>query len=147
MVRLGGWFENVAPSTPHTFEVRAVVDGGEVSLGIGDLHVMLKGQAMNAQDSFDGLIPCVDTISPHLLGHLIASIDEDIVSLDTHIPMTVSLNDTVYDIYELGRMIVPLVETSAYLSPEQARYTRITEDEASVRVTEDGGIRLTEGNV
>lgn len=147
MVRLGGWFENVAPSTPHTFEVRAVVDGGEVSLGIGDLHVMLKGQAMNAQDSFDGLIPCVDTISPYLLGHLIASIDEDVVSIDTHIPMPIVLNDTVYDAYQLGRLIASMNETEARLSAEQVRYTRITEDADSVRVTEDGGIRLTEGNV
>lgn len=145
MVRLGGWFENVAPSTPHTFEVKAVVSAGTASIGIGDLHVLLKGQAMNASDKFDGSITLTDDITPFLLGRLIASLTESTVTLDLHRPMAVTVNDTIYT-YTLGRLIAPLTETEVRLSAMLVQYTRITEDEESVRVTEDGGIRLTEGN-
>lgn len=135
MVRLGGWFENIAPSTPHTFEVRAVVDGGEVSLGIGDLHVMLKGQAMNAQDSFDGLITCVDDISPYLLGRLIASIEESELSLDTQIPIPITLNDTTYT-YSLGRLIASMSEGSVDITMAFVQMALISEDEAFAFVDE-----------
>ena len=135
MVRLGGWFENVAPSTPHTFEVRALVDGGEVSLGIGDLHVMLKGQAMNAQDSFDGLITCVDDISPYLLGRLIASIEESAVSLATQTPIPITLNDTTYT-YSLGRLIASMSEGSVDITMAFVQMALISEDEAFAFVDE-----------
>jgi hypothetical protein len=135
MVRLGGWFENVAPSTPHTFEVRALVDGGEVSLGIGDLHVLLKGQAMNAQDSFDGLISCADDISPYLLGRLIASIEESAVSLATQTPIPITLNDTTYT-YSLGRLIASMSEGSVDITMAFVQMALISEDEAFAFVDE-----------
>lgn len=144
-VHLGGWFENVEPSISHKFEVRAVVSAGTASIGIGDLHVLLKGQAMNASDKFDGSITLTDEITPFLLGRLIASLTESTVTLDLQRPMAVTVNDTIYT-YTLGRLIVPLTETEARLSAEQVRYTRISEDEEFIRVTEDSGIRLTEGN-
>ena len=144
-VHLGGWFENVEPSISHKFEVRAVVSSGTATIGIGDLHVLLKGQAMNASDKFDGTITLTDDITPFLLGRLIASLTESTVTLDLHRPLAVTVNDTIYT-YTLGRLIAPLTETEARLSAEQVRYTRITEDEEYVRITEDGGIRLTEGN-
>lgn len=146
MVRLGGWFKDVTPSVPHTFEVKAVVDGGTATIGIEDLHVLLKGQAMNASDAFDGTITLTDEITPYLLGRLIASLTESTVTLDLHRPLTVTVNDTIYT-YTLGRLIAPLTETEVRLSAMLVQYTRITEDEEFVRVTEDGGIRLTEGNV
>lgn len=139
-----GWFKDVTPSVPHTFEVKAVVSGGTATIGIEDLHVMLKGQAMNASDSFSGLIACEDNISPYLLGRLIASIEESALSLDTQIPIPITLNDTIYT-YSLGRLIASMSETEMRLSFTQDKYTRITEDAESVRITEDGGIRLTEG--
>jgi hypothetical protein len=144
-VHLGGWFENVEPSISHKFEVRAVVSAGTASIGIGDLHVLLKGQAMNASDKFDGSITLTDDITPFLLGRLIASLTESTVTLDLHRPMAVTVNDTIYT-YSLGRLIAPLTETSVSLTAMLVQYTRITEDEEYVRVTEDGGIRLTEGN-
>ena len=145
MVRLGGWFKDVTPSVPHTFEVKAVVDGGTATIGIEDLHVLLKGQAMNASDKFDGTITLTDEITPFLLGRLIASLTESTVTLDLHRPLAVTVNDTIYT-YTLGRLIAPLTETEVRLSAMLVQYTRITEDEESVRITEDGGIRLTEGN-
>ena len=144
MVRLGGWFKDVTPSVPHTFEVKAVVNGGTATIGIEDLHVLLKGQAMNASDTFDGTITLTDDITPYLLGRLIASLTESTVTLDLHTPLAVTVNDTIYP-HTLGRLIAPLTETEARLSATQVRYTRITEDEETVRITEDGGIRLTEG--
>ena len=145
-VHLGGWFENVEPSISHKFEVRAVVSSGTATIGIGDLHVLLKGQAMNASDKFDGTITLTDDITPFLLGRLIASLTESTVTLDLHRPLAVTVNDTIYT-YTLGRLIAPLTETSVSLTAMLVQYTRITEDEEYVRVTEDGGIRLTEGNV
>ena len=144
-VHLGGWFENVEPSVSHKFEVRAVVSAGTATIGIGDLHVLLKGQAMNASDKFDGTITLTDDITPFLLGRLIASLTESTVTLDLHRPLAVTVNDTIYT-YSLGRLITSMSETEMRLSATQVRYTRITEDEESVRITEDGGIRLTEGN-
>lgn len=138
MVRLGGWFENVAPSTPHTFEVRAVVDGGEVSLGIGDLHVMLKGQAMNAQDSFDGLITLTDEITPYLLGRLIASLTESTVTLDLHRPMAVTVNDTIYT-YTLGRLIAPLTEGTVSLRLAFKPFA-IVSDDGLYAIVDDSGM-------
>jgi len=138
MVRLGGWFENVAPSTPHTFEVRAVVDGGEVSLGIGDLHVLLKGQAMNASDSFDGTITLTDDITPFLLGRLIASLTESTVTLDLHRPMAVTVNDTIYT-YTLGRLIAPLTEGTVSLRLAFKPFA-IVSDDGLYAIVDDSGM-------
>ena len=135
MVRLGGWFKDVTPSVPHTFEVKAVVDGGTATIGVEDLHVLLKGQSMNASDSFSGLIACADNISPYLLGRLIASIEESALSLDTQIPIPITLNDTIYT-YTLGRLIAPLSEDAVDITMTFVQMALISEDEAFVFVDE-----------
>jgi hypothetical protein len=135
MVRLGGWFKDVTPSVPHTFEVKAVVSGGTATIGIEDLHVMLKGQAMNASDSFSGLIPCEDNISPYLLGRLIASIEESALSLDTQAPIPITLNDTTYT-YQLGRLIASMSEGSVDITMAFVQMALISEDEAFAFVDE-----------
>ena len=137
-VHLGGWFENVEPSTPHTFEVRALVDGGEVSLGIGDLHVLLKGQAMNASDTFDGTITLTDDITPFLLGRLIASLTESTFTLDSHRPMAVTVNDTIYT-YTLGRLIAPLEEGTVSLRLALKPFA-IVSDDGLFTIVDDSGM-------
>ena len=135
MVRLGGWFKDVTPSVPHTFEVKAVVDGGTATIGVEDLHVLLKGQSMNASDSFSGLIPCTDNISPYLLGRLIASIEESALSLDTQIPIPITLNDTTYT-YSLGRLIASMSEDAVDITMTFVQMALISEDEAFAFVDE-----------
>lgn len=138
MVRLGGWFENVAPSTPHTFEVKAVVSAGTASIGIGDLHVLLKGQAMNASDKFDGSITLTDDITPFLLGRLIASLTESTVTLDLHRPMAVTVNDTIYT-YTLGRLIAPLTEGTVSLRLAFKPFA-IVSDDGLYAIVDDSGM-------
>lgn len=138
MVRLGGWFENVAPSTPHTFEVKAVVSAGTASIGIGDLHVLLKGQAMNASDKFDGTITLTDDITPFLLGRLIASLTESTFTLDLHRPMAVTVNDTIYT-YTLGRLIAPLTEGTVSLRLAFKPFA-IVSDDGLYAIVDDSGM-------
>lgn len=138
MVRLGGWFKDVTPSVPHTFEVKAVVDGGTAAIGIEDLHVLLKGQAMNASDSFSGLIACTDDISPYLLGRLIASIEESAVSLATQTPIPITLNDTIYT-YTLGRLIAPLTEGTVSLRLAFKPFA-IVSDDGLYAIVDDSGM-------
>lgn len=142
MVRLGGWFENVAPSTPHTFEVKAVVSAGTASIGIDDLHVLLKGQAMNASDKFDGSITLTDDITPFLLGRLIASLTESTVTLDLHRPMAVTVNDTIYT-YTLGRLIAPLTEGTVSLRLAFIQFAIIDESEDYCILSEDENFVIT----
>ena len=134
-VHLGGWFENVEPSISHKFEVRAVVSGGTASIGIGDLHVLLKGQAMNASDKFDGTITLTDDITPFLLGRLIASLTESTVTLDLHRPLPVTVNDTIYT-YTLGRLIAPLTEDAVDITMTFVQMALISEDEAFAFIDE-----------
>ena len=141
MVRLGGWFKDVTPSVPHTFEVKAVVDGGTATIGIEDLHVLLKGQSMNASDSFSGLIACTDNISPYLLGRLIASIEESALSLDTQIPIPITLNDTIYT-YSLGRLIAPLTEETVDIVRNHVQMALVSEDEAFAFIDETETIAI-----
>lgn len=134
-IHLGGWFENVEPSVSHKFEVRAVVSAGTASIGIGDLHVLLKGQAMNASDKFDGSITLTDDITPFLLGRLIASLTESTFTLDLNRPLPVTVNDTIYT-YTLGRLIAPLTETSVDITMTFVQMALISEDEAFAFVDE-----------
>ena len=120
---------------PHTFEVKAVVSGGTATIGIEDLHVMLKGQAMNASDKFDGSITLTDDITPFLLGRLIASLTESTVTLDLQRPMAVTVNDTIYT-YTLGRLIAPLTETSVDITMTYVQMALVSEDEAFAFVDE-----------
>jgi hypothetical protein len=111
------------------------VSAGTASIGIGDLHVLLKGQAMNASDKFDGTITLTDDITPFLLGRLIASLTESTVTIDLHRPMAVTVNDTIYT-YTLGRLIAPLTETSVDITMAFVQMALISEDEAFAFVDE-----------
>lgn len=137
-VHLGGWFENVEPSISHKFEVRVVVSAGTASIGIGDLHVLLKGQAMNASDKFDGTITLTDDITPFLLGRLIASLTESTVTLDLHRPMAVTVNDTIYT-YTLGRLIAPLTEGTVSLRLALKPFA-IVSDDGLYAIVDDSGM-------
>lgn len=137
-VHLGGWFENVEPSVSHKFEVRAVVSAGTASIGIGDLHVLLKGQAMNASDKFDGTITLTDDITPFLLGRLIASLTESTVTLDLHRPLAVTVNDTIYT-YTLGRLIAPLTEGTVSLRLAFKPFA-IVSDDGRYAIVDDSGM-------
>lgn len=137
-VHLGGWFENVEPSVSHKFEVRAVVSAGTASIGIGDLHVLLKGQAMNASDKFDGTITLTDDITPFLLGRLIASLTESTVTLDLHRPLPVTVNDTIYT-YTLGRLIAPLTEGAVSLRLAFKPFA-IVSDDGLYAIVDDSGM-------
>ena len=141
-VHLGGWFENVEPSVSHKFEVRAVVSAGTASIGIGDLHVLLKGQAMNASDKFDGTITLTDDITPFLLGRLIASLTESTFTLDLHRPMAVTVNDTIYT-YTLGRLIAPLTEGTVSLRVAFIQFAIIDESEDYCILSEDENFVIT----
>lgn len=140
-VHLGGWFENVEPSISHKFEVRAVVSSGTASIGIGDLHVLLKGQAMNASDKFDGTITLTDDITPFLLGRLIASLTESTVTLDLQRPMAVTVNDTIYT-YTLGRLIAPLREDAVDITMTFVQMALVSENEAFAFVDESETIAI-----
>ena len=137
-VHLGGWFENVEPSVSHKFEVRAVVSAGTASIGIGDLHVLLKGQAMNASDKFDGTITLTDEITPFLLGRLIASLTESTFTLDLHRPLPVTVNDTIYT-YTLGRLIAPLTEGTVSLRLAFKPFA-IVSDDGLFTIVDDSGM-------
>ena len=137
-VHLVGWFENVEPSVSHKFEVRAVVSAGTASIGIGDLHVLLKGQAMNASDKFDGTITLTDDITPFLLGRLIASLTESTVTLDLHRPLAVTVNDTIYT-YTLGRLIAPLTEGTVSLRLAFKPFA-IVSDDGRYAIVDDSGM-------
>jgi hypothetical protein len=137
-VHLGGWFENVEPSISHKFEVRAVVSAGTATIGIGDLHVLLKGQAMNASDKFDGSITLTDEITPFLLGRLIASLTESTVTLDLQRPMAVTVNDTIYT-YTLGRLIAPLTEGTVSLRLALKPFA-IVSDDGLYAIVDDSGM-------
>lgn len=137
-VHLGGWFENVEPSVSHKFEVRAVVSFGTASIGIGDLHVLLKGQAMNASDKFDGTITLTDDITPFLLGRLIASLTESTITLDLHTPLAVTVNDTIYT-YTLGRLIAPLTEGTVSLRLAFKPFA-IVSDDGRYAIVDDSGM-------
>jgi len=133
-----GWFKDVTPSVPHTFEVKAVVSGGTATIGIEDLHVMLKGQAMNASDTFDDTITLTDDITPYLLGRLIASLTESTFTLDLHRPLPVTVNDTIYT-YTLGRLIAPLTEGTVSLRLAFKPFA-IVSDDGLYAIVDDSGM-------
>lgn len=139
------WLDDLVSGTVYEWEVYLEITYGSATIGRGDIIAYLEGQGLVAVNEFDGLIECEDDISPYMLGRRIASLEESAVSLATQTPMHITLSDTTQP-YQLGRLIASMSETEMRLSASQVRYTRITEDEESVRITEDGGIRLTEGN-
>jgi len=62
---------NVSAGGSHTWEVRALIDGGSASIGIGDLRAMLMGQKMDASAGGDGNINLTDEFTPLTLGQTV----------------------------------------------------------------------------
>lgn len=62
---------NVSAGGSHTWEVRALIDGGSASIGIGDLRAMLMGQKMDASAGGDGNINLTDEFEPLTLGQTV----------------------------------------------------------------------------
>jgi hypothetical protein len=100
--------------------------------------VLLKGQAMNASDKFDGTITLTDDITPFLLGRLIASLTESTVTLDLQRPMAVTVNDTIYT-YTLGRLIAPLTEGTVSLRMAFKPFA-IVSDDGLYAIVDDSGM-------
>lgn len=141
------WLQNVDVNTFHTWEVYAKIDSGSCIIEAGDLHALMQGQNLAAQDEFSGYLEVDEEFTPQMLGRYITPLTDDMPVLSLQIPISVGNISETTDVQNLGRLIAPLTETSVSLTAIQVRYTRTSEDEESVRVTEDGGIRLTEGNV
>lgn len=141
------WLQNVDINTFHIWEVYAKIDSGSCIIEAGDLHALMQGQNLAAQDEFSGYLEVDEEFTPQMLGRYITPLTDDTPVISLQVPISVGNISETIDTQNLGRLIAPLTETESRLSAEQVRYTRITEDEESVRITEDGGIRLTEGNV
>lgn len=62
---------NVSAGGSHTWEVRALINGGSASIGIGDLRAMLMGQKMDASAGGDGNINLTDEFEPLTLGQTV----------------------------------------------------------------------------
>lgn len=55
----------------HTWEVRALIDGGTASIAIGDIRALMMGQKMDASAGGDGNINLTDEFEPLTLGQTV----------------------------------------------------------------------------
>lgn len=62
------WILAVSGGQVHSWEVWAECDNGTATIGVSDLHALLKGQKLVAEIAFDGDLPeCEDTIDPRIV--------------------------------------------------------------------------------
>lgn len=129
----GYWFKDVEGM--HEFEVRAKVSAGTATIGIENIHAMIKGQNMVASESTPAF-NLTDELTPYLLGRLIASIEESAVTISTQVPIPITLNDTT-ETYTLGRLIASMSEGSVDITMAYVQMALISEDGAFAFVSED----------
>lgn len=71
------WLLDVEGGTAHQWEVYAYTDSGTATLDPGDVHALLKGQKMIAEDAFKGDIELTDTFTAITAGGIVAPITDD----------------------------------------------------------------------
>ena len=135
------WLLNVEGGQVHTWEVKASLNTGSASLGIGDIHALLKGQKLEGSVKFDGLIEIADIFTPFIGGMDVIGISESI-TIATQRPTRISVSDTITPF--IGGMDIIGLSDNMSLTAQAVQYIRVLENEDTERTTEDGGTRLTE---
>ena len=143
------WWLNVEGGEQHLWEVRAKTDSGTATIGVNDLHALLKGQKMVAEEAFDGDLPELeDTIEPRIvLGLPLAEITDSLIDLSINAPVPdLSLTDsfTASNRIILGLPIASLTESDGIPVIWQPLSDYITESGDEL-ITENGYTLTTEG--
>lgn len=105
---------------------------------------VLTGPGINVPE-FDGNLELEDEINPLAFNRSIVGLSDSVVGLPRETPESVSVSDTL-EIFKFNKSIAGLIDYPV-LTGQTVRYTRTLEDGETVRIDEDGGIRLTEGNL
>lgn len=133
------WLLDVEGGQVHYWEVKASLNTGSATLGIGDIHAMLKGQKLVGSVKFDGLIEISDIFEPFIGGMDIIGIQESI-TISTQHPSVISITDEFIPF--TGGMDIIGIEDSMSITREKEQYFIITEDGDNLG-TEDGDIFIT----
>ena len=102
--------EGDANAGVHTFEVRMSTEGGDATIDIGDANIVLHGQGLLSQDTWDGLIEAEDEIIATLSGGLYITGFGDSVDFEEYDVDTLSASDAVSATLS-GGLIVSLADT------------------------------------
>ena len=102
--------EGDANAGVHTFEVRMSTEGGDATIDIGDANIVLHGQGLLSQDTWDGLIEAEDEIIATLSGGLYITGFGDAVDFEEYDVDTLSASDAVSATLS-GGLIVSLADT------------------------------------
>lgn len=143
------WRLKIDGGIQHTWEVWADVDSGTATIDVSNLHALLKGQKMVAEEAFDGDLPELeDVIEPRIvLGLPLASLTDAMVELkiDAPVPdLTLADSFTASNRIVLGLPIASLTESDGIPVIWQPLSDYITESGDEL-ITENGYILTTEG--
>lgn len=141
------WRLKIDGGIQHTWEVWADVDSGTATIDVSDLHALLKGQKLVAEQAFDGDLPELeDIIEPRIvIGLPVAEITDSLTDLTIQAPVPdLALTDTITasERIIIGLPVANLVESDGTPDIWIPKRQRITVD-GDTRTTVDGTIRTT----
>lgn len=137
------WLQEIAGGEIHYWEVRAYLDEGSATIGIGDIHALLQGQKLAAQVAFDGNIECTDTLPPYVIGIDAPELTDTMDGLRLTAPDPyIRVAETITPI-PIGIGATNMADALA-LNAQAVQYELVTEDDEDNILTEEGGKLLTE---
>lgn len=140
------WILTVSGGQVHSWEVWAECDNGTATIGVSDLHALLKGQKLVAEIAFDGDLPeCEDIIDPRIVvGLPLANLSDTFDELLMQAPNPdFSLTET-YSGITIGVPVASLSDTVTDFAIWVTRMSIVTEDGNNL-IAENGDNFTTEG--
>lgn len=134
----------VEPGELHQFTITAKTDSGTMTINTGDLHFLMSGQGLAAEDSFGGTIEVDDSVTISLGGDLRFNFRDVVEAIRVDTPIGPTLTDTAN--IQLGGDLVLDIRENVEIISKMDVYEMITEDGANL-LTEEGGLLLTEGDI
>lgn len=122
----------------HTWEVFLATEGGDVTIGIDDAGITLRGQGIITQTGWDGILNAEDEITAILGngGFVVTGITEN-VGFDWKDVEFVNASDTVSAILGNGGFVVNITD-SANIITQKDIYKVVSEDGTYQLISEDG---------
>lgn len=131
--------EGLANAGVHSFEVRLATLGGDVTIGIGDANIVLRGQGLVGKDEWDGIIDEASDEITAILGNggfVVTGITEN-VGFDWKDVEFVNASDTVSAILGASGFIVSITDQPNIITQKDI-YKVVSEDGTYQLISEDG---------
>lgn len=140
IIGLNYYLLNIPSDTTNDFRVAMRVNGATADIPVDNIHLLLRGQGLIKENTWDGRIEVKDLFSLRLDGKTVVNFVDGEINISQLVPDTSELSD-VFSLTTAGKIDIPFTDTLT-ISMREKTFRRITED-GSIRMTEDNDYRIT----